>query len=78
MFSIYKDNNLTFVIGKDTRSENLEFEKTLAQVLCSLGGNVFLLGVTSTGGVSFAIKSYKATAGIMITASSKPNGFVGF
>jgi phosphoglucosamine mutase len=78
IFSIYKDNSLCFVIGKDTRVQNYELEKTLAKVLSSLGGNVFLLGTTSTGAVSFATKAYKATAGIMITGSSKPNEFVGF
>ncbi len=78
VFSLYKDSHLVFVIGKDTKQENYEIEKTLAKVLSSLGANVFLLGTTSTGAVSFATRAYKATAGIMITGSSKLKGFVGF
>lgn len=78
VFSLYKDQHLVFVVGKDTKPENYEIEKTLAKVLSALGANVFLLGTTSTGAVSFATRAYKATAGIMITGSSKPKGFVGF
>lgn len=56
----------------------ITLKKTLTQTLQGLGGNVFLLGVTSCSGVSFATRAYKATCGIMITGGLKPKGYIGF
>jgi phosphoglucosamine mutase len=78
LYQVFLDNTMNFVIGKDTRENTGELERTFAQVFKSLGVNVFLLGTTSTAAVSFATRAYKATCGIMITGSSKPKDFVGF
>lgn len=78
LFSVFEDNTMNFVIGRDTRESAFEIEKTLTRVLKTLGVNVFLLGVTSTGAISFATRAYTATAGIMITGSSREKEYIGF
>ena len=78
LFSVFEDNTMTFVIGRDTRQYAYDIEKTLTQSLQSLGANVFLLGITSCSAVSFATRAYRATCGIMITGGLKPNGYIGF
>ena len=78
LLSVFEDHTMTFVIGRDTRESAFEIEKTLTRVLKTLGVNVFLLGVTSSPAVSFAVRAYQATAGIMITASSRTEEYIGF
>lgn len=67
LFSVFENSIMNFVIGKDTNSMSEKVEKTLAEGLKNLGANVFLLGVTCASALSYAIKLYKATAGIMIS-----------
>ena len=59
----------TFLIGKDTRLSSDMLEGALTAGLISVGANVISLGVVPTPAVAFLIKRYKASAGIMISAS---------
>ncbi len=57
------------VLGKDTRLSGYMVEGALASGICSMGGDVVLLGPLPTPGVAFITASLRASAGIMISAS---------
>lgn len=57
------------VIGKDTRLSCYTFENALIAGLCSMGVDTLLVGPLPTPGVAFMIRSYRADAGIVISAS---------
>ncbi len=61
-----------FVIGKDTRLSCALLETSLASGIMSVGGNVISLGVIPTPAVSALTRYYKATSGIVISASHNP------
>ncbi len=61
-----------FVIGKDTRISSDMLENALAAGICSVGADVMMLGVVPTPAVAALVNQYKATAGIMISASHNP------
>lgn len=63
-----------FIIGKDTRISCDMLESALAAGICSVGGDVLLLGVVPTPGTAFLVGELKADAGIMISASHNPYG----
>lgn len=60
------------LIGKDTRASGDMLEAALCAGLCSVGADVYLLGVVPTPAVAFLVKEYKADAAIMISASHNP------
>ncbi len=60
------------VIGKDTRLSGYLFESALTAGLVSGGATVFLVGPLPTPAVAHITRSFKADAGIMITASHNP------
>lgn len=67
------------VIGYDTRFLGREFAERAAQVIGSRGVRVTLSdNFTTTPAVSWATKTYKADAGVVITASHNPPAYSGY
>lgn len=67
------------VIGYDTRYFSKEFAYETARVLAANNVKAYLFeSVHATPEVSFAIRYYKAAAGVMITASHNPKEYNGF
>lgn len=60
------------VIGRDTRVSGPMLEAALVAGLLSIGANVIRLGVVSTPGVAYLMRTLKADAGVMISASHNP------
>lgn len=58
-----------FVIGMDTRISGDMLEGALCAGLCSVGADVYRLGVVPTPAVAYLVGKYKADAGVMISAS---------
>ena len=65
-------NNNKFIIGRDTRLSGNMFEEALASGINSAGGDVYLLGVTTTPSVAYLAKTEGFACGIMISASHNP------
>ncbi|QIB68206.1 phosphoglucosamine mutase [Aminipila butyrica] len=57
------------LIGKDTRISGDMLEDALSAGILSMGGNVIKVGVLPTPAVAYLVKYYKATAGVVISAS---------
>ena len=66
------DRPHTILIGKDTRQSGYMIENALTAGLCSVGVNVLLVGPLPTPGVSYIMRSLRADAAIMISASHNP------
>ncbi len=60
------------VIGRDTRRSGPMLEAALTAGLCSVGIDVWLLGVLPTPAVAWITRKERAAAGIMISASHNP------
>ena len=60
------------VIGKDTRLSGYMIENALASGICSMGGDVLLVGPLPTPGIAFITSSMRADAGVVISASHNP------
>ncbi len=60
------------VVGKDTRLSGYMLETAIASGICSLGGEVLLVGPLPTPGISFITSSMRADAGVVISASHNP------
>ena len=60
------------VIGKDTRLSGYMLETAMASGVCSMGGQVLLVGPLPTPGISFITSSMRADAGVVISASHNP------
>ncbi|PIR20538.1 MAG: phosphoglucosamine mutase [Deltaproteobacteria bacterium CG11_big_fil_rev_8_21_14_0_20_47_16] len=61
--------NQTIVIGKDTRRSGYLLEHALTAGICSMGGNVILVGPLPTAGIAYITQAMRADAGAMISAS---------
>ena len=57
------------VIGKDTRRSSYMFEYALVAGLTASGADAYLLHVTTTPSVSYAVRTEDFDCGIMISAS---------
>ena len=66
------DRPHTILIGKDTRKSGYMIENALTAGLCSMGVNVEVVGPLPTPGVSYIMRSLRADAAIMISASHNP------
>ena len=64
-------------IGKDTRISSDMLEAALTAGICSVGGDVLLLGVIPTPAVAFLTVQEKADAGVVISASHNPYEYNG-
>lgn len=60
------------LIGKDTRISGYVIEASLTAGITSMGGDVYLLGPIPTPAIAFLVKSMRADAGIVISASHNP------
>ncbi len=60
------------IIGKDTRLSGYLFENALAAGICSMGGDVLMVGPMPTPGMAFLAADMRCDAGIMISASHNP------
>ncbi|HHO55552.1 MAG TPA: phosphoglucosamine mutase [Trueperaceae bacterium] len=59
-------------IGRDTRHSGVMLSSAISGGIMSRGGNVTLLGIMPTPGVSFLTRELEADAGIVISASHNP------
>lgn len=66
------DRRHGIVIGKDTRLSGYMIETALASGICSMGGDVLLVGPLPTPGVAYITRGMRAAAGVMISASHNP------
>ncbi len=57
------------VIGKDTRLSGYMFEGALTAGICSMGVDVLLVGPMPTPSIAFLTRSFRADAGVVISAS---------
>lgn len=64
-------------IGKDTRISSDMLEAALSAGICSVGGDVLLLGVIPTPAVAFLTMQEKADAGVVVSASHNPYEYNG-
>jgi phosphoglucosamine mutase len=60
------------VLGKDTRLSGYMLETALASGICSMGGDVLLVGPLPTPGIAFVTVDMRADAGVVISASHNP------
>ena len=66
-----------FVVGSDTRISSGMLTGALTAGLCSVGADVYQLGVVPTPAVAYLVGKYKADAGVMISASHNSFEFNG-
>lgn len=59
-------------VARDTRISGEMLESALIAGLLSVGIEVYKLGVSATPGVSYLVRTEKASAGVMISASHNP------
>ena len=69
VFSALKKGNTRVVIGKDTRISGYMLESALEAGFLSAGIDVGLLGPMPTPAVAYLTLTYRATAGVVISAS---------
>ncbi len=67
-----KDRHARVVIGKDTRRSGYMMEYALVAGLVASGGDAYMLHVTTTPSVSYAVVSDGFDCGVMISASHNP------
>ena len=60
------------LIGKDTRISGYMFESALESGLSAAGADVALLGPMPTPGIAYLTRTFRADAGIVISASHNP------
>jgi phosphoglucosamine mutase len=65
-------NRPKVLIGKDTRLSGYMFESSLTSGICSMGGDVLLVGPMPTPAIAHLVKSFACDAGIVISASHNP------
>ncbi len=64
--------NKGIIIGKDTRISGDMLEASLAAGICSMGVDVYILGVCPTPAVAYLTKNLDYISGVMISASHNP------
>ena len=67
-----REHKAKIVIGKDTRRSSYMFEYALVAGLTASGADAYLLHVTTTPSVSYAVRTENFDCGIMISASHNP------
>ena len=71
----YPDEDISVVVGYDTRHHSLEFGQETAKVLAGNGILTYLFQVPEPLAlVSYSVREFQAKAGVMITASHNPPG----
>jgi phosphoglucosamine mutase len=64
-------------LGRDTRASGEFLEAAISAGICSAGGDVLALGVTTTPGVAYLTRDLGAQAGVVISASHNPAEYNG-
>lgn len=64
--------NSNIIIGKDTRISGYMFESALEAGLSASGADIQLLGPMPTPGIAYLTRTFRAQAGIVISASHNP------
>ncbi len=67
-----RDGRRLVLIGKDTRISGYMFESVLESGLSAAGVNTRLIGPLPTPGVAYLTRTFRADAGIVISASHNP------
>ncbi len=68
-FYYSSEHTANIVIGKDTRRSSYMFEYALVAGITASGANAYLMHVTTTPSVSYAVRTEDFDCGIMISAS---------
>ena len=66
------DGHKKVLIGKDTRISGYMFESAMEAGLSAAGIDIYLLGPMPTPGVAYLTRTFRASAGIVISASHNP------
>ena len=72
-----KNEDVTVLIGRDTRISGSMLLAALTSGLTSGGAKVIDLGIVPTPAVSYLVQKYSATMGVMISASHNPSEYNG-
>lgn len=67
-----QEHKARIAIGKDTRRSSYMFECALSAGITAVGGDAYLLHVTTTPSVSYIVRSDDMDCGVMISASHNP------
>ncbi len=67
-----EQGNSRVLIGKDTRISGYMFESALEAGLSAAGVDIMLLGPMPTPGIAYLTRTFRAQAGIVISASHNP------
>ncbi|MEZ5507884.1 MAG: phosphoglucosamine mutase, partial [Gammaproteobacteria bacterium] len=67
-----EDGKQKILIGKDTRISGYMFESALEAGLSAAGVDVLLLGPMPTPAIAYLTRTFRACAGIVISASHNP------
>lgn len=67
-----RDGRRLILVGKDTRISGYMFESVLESGLSAAGVNTRLIGPMPTPGVAYLTRTFRANAGIVISASHNP------
>ncbi len=70
--ALQKQGSKTVLIGKDTRLSGYMVETSLQSGLIASGVNVRMLGPMPTPGISYLTETFRAEAGVVISASHNP------
>ena len=72
VLSQHEEETPLVFVGRDTRISGEMLEHALIVGLLSVGIRVYKLGVIATPGVAYLVRTEKASAGVMISASHNP------
>lgn len=72
VLSQHEEGTPRVFVGRDTRISGEMLENALIAGLLSVGIQVYKLGVIATPGVAYLVRTEKASAGVMISASHNP------
>lgn len=72
VLSQHEEETPLVFVGRDTRISGEMLEHALIAGLLSVGIRVYKLGVIATPGVAYLVRTEKASAGVMISASHNP------
>jgi phosphoglucosamine mutase len=72
VFQRHRHERHRIIIGKDTRLSGYLFENAMAAGICSMGGDVLLVGPMPTPAMAFLTADMRCDAGVMISASHNP------
>ncbi|NYS33459.1 phosphoglucosamine mutase [Streptococcus danieliae] len=72
VLSQHEEGTPRVFVGRDTRISGEMLENALIAGLLSVGIQVYKLGVIATPGIAYLVRTEKASAGVMISASHNP------